>query len=144
MPLPSASPSQLAAARDLVIASGLSRTFQAIIPQIMQQINMTLTRTRPELLTPLKESLDRLQPDLEKLADPMIDNAARVYTALLTEQECKDATAFFRSAVGKKYVDAQPSLIINMAQGGEEWSRQTAAVILDRVRADMKKKGYDM
>ena len=37
------SPSQLAAARTLVIASGLSRSFTIIIPQFMDQIAQSLT-----------------------------------------------------------------------------------------------------
>ncbi|MGH6937301.1 MAG: hypothetical protein ACRED2_14240, partial [Methylocella sp.] len=42
--------SHLAAARALVIASGMSRSFSIIIPQFMDQIGSSLTQTRPELL----------------------------------------------------------------------------------------------
>src|SRR6202045_1007225 len=50
-PAPAApSPSHLAAARALVIACGMSRSFSIIIPQFMDQIGSSLTQTRPELI----------------------------------------------------------------------------------------------
>ena len=57
------SPSHLAAARALVVACGMSRSFSIIIPQFMDQIGSSLTQTRPELIHDLNAVLTGLKPD---------------------------------------------------------------------------------
>src|ERR1700724_1484614 len=64
-----ASPSHLAAARALVIACGMSRSFSIIIPQFMDQIGSSLTQTRPELLHDLNTVLTGLKPKFDRQAD---------------------------------------------------------------------------
>ena len=143
VPVPNVPPTHLAAARDLVTSSGLSRSFGAIIPGLMNQINVNVTRTRPELVADMKTTLDALQPEFQGYSSEMVDVAARVITALMTEQQCKDAAAFFHTPAGVAYVDAQPSVFANMTPILEQWSQQLSVRMLDRVRVEMKKKGKD-
>ena len=144
VPLPQATPAHLAAARDLVISSGLRRTFVSVIPDLMRQMNGTVTRTRPELMAPMKTTLDALEKEFLGYADELVDPAARVYTALLSEQECKDAAAFFKSPTGTKYIDSQPSIFANLTPMMEAWSKQLSVKIYERTREEMKKKGHDI
>ena len=141
---PAASAAHLAAARDLVVASGLSRAFGGVIPDLMVKINMNFGQTRPELTTALKATLDELQPEFNRYADDLLDFSARVYAALLTEQECKDALAFFKSPVGVKYVESQPAVFANLGPAMSDWSKIVSVRMLDRVRAEMKKKGHEL
>jgi hypothetical protein len=144
LPIPQATPTHLACAKDLVLKSGMGRTFLSIIPDMMRQVNQTVTLTRPELIPDMKTVLDSLQPEFMKYADDMTESAARVYTALLNEAECKDALAFFASAVGEKYVNAQPTMYANIAPALENWNKVVSARMLNRVREEMKKKGHDI
>ena len=141
---PAASASHLAAARDLVVASGLSRAYGGVIPELMVKINMNFSQTRPELATDLKATLDQLQPEFTRYSDSLLDFGARVYTTLLNEQECKDALAFFNSPIGKKYVDSQPAVFANMGPAMNDWSKAVSVQMLERVRAEMKKKGHEL
>jgi hypothetical protein len=144
LPIPQATPSHLACAKDLVNKSGMGRTFVSIVPDMMRQVNSTVTRTRPELMNDMKVVLDSLQPEFLKYADEMLETAARIYTALLSEAECKDAVTFFGSPVGAKYVDAQPTMYANIAPALENWNKVNSVRMYDRVRAEMKKKGHDI
>src|SRR4051812_5334555 len=56
----------MAAARDLVKASGMGRSFAPMVPQLMDQIVPMLTRTRPELKANLTEVLKGLVPEFTK------------------------------------------------------------------------------
>src|ERR1022692_3541935 len=56
-------PSQFAAARDVVIASGLSRSFRGTVSDLTQQLETTVTRTRPDLTADLKVVLQQLAPE---------------------------------------------------------------------------------
>ena len=144
VPLPNATPAHVAAARDLVIASGLSRAFMPLIGELNSQINMTVTQTRPDLIPDMKATLDALQPEFMQYGDEMIGVAARVYTALLSEQECRDAAAFFNSPLGKKYVEAQPSIFVSITPALDQWRKSMSVRRYERVSAEMKKKGHEL
>src|SRR5207245_1402292 len=109
-PVPPPAPTHLACARELVMSTGLARSFLALIPEMMRQINATVTQTRPELIPDMKATLDKLQPEFNQYIGGMVEFAANVYTQLVTEPDCKTAVAFFTSASGKKYVEVQPSV----------------------------------
>ena len=144
IPIPQATPAHFACAKDLVVRSGLSGTFVSIVPEMMTQVNNTVTRTRPELANDLRAVLIALQPELFGYADEIVDSAARVYTALLKEDECKEIVAFFNSKMGMKYVEVQPSIYANMTPAIDNWQRNLSVKIFDRVRAEMKKKGHEL
>lgn len=132
----------LEVARDVVRASGISRSFSAVIPQYSDQITQTLTRTRPEAAKDLAVVIAALKPEFEKEGEGMVDIAARIYAAKLTEAELKEAAAFFNSAAGKKYVNDQPAILDELVTGMQAWTGKFSTTMLERVRAEMKKKGH--
>lgn len=144
IPIPQATPAHLAAARDIVIRSGMSRNFDAAIPNLTRQLNANVTRTRPELVKDMKETIDKLQPEFAKLTEDMIMNATRVYTALLNEQECKDVANFFKSPLGTKFINMQPLIFDNLSDVMEPWNRHVAQVMFEMARDEMKKKGHQI
>ena len=90
-PAPDANPSpeHIAKARRLILATGISRSFQIIIPEFMDQIGNTLTQARPDLVHDMIVVLDQLKPEFEKQSDEMIDLSARIYATLLTEKDSR-------------------------------------------------------
>ena len=141
---PAPAPSHLEAARQLVAASGLSRAFLGIVPDMAGKLNANLSQTRPEIARDLKATLDAMQPEFALYNNDIINFAGVVYTTLMTEQECKDALAFFNSPIGKKFVDVQPGIFMNLGPAMGEWSKSVSVRMMDRVRAEMKKKGHDL
>ena len=152
MPPPGAAPaappapaaSHLAVARQLVVASGLSKAFLGVVPDMAGKLNANLSQTRPEIARDLKATLDALQPEFAAYNDDIVNFAGIVYTTLMNEQECKDALAFFTSPIGKKFVDVQPGVFANMGPAMGEWSKSVSVRMMDRVRTEMKKKGHDL
>jgi hypothetical protein len=143
-PAASPSPAQVALARDLVLSTGMSRSFNAIIPQYADQINVTITRTRPELTKDLKDVLLALRPEFEAQTNEMVDAAARIYAARMTEPELKDSLNYFHSASGKKYVQMQPFVLDELLVAMQAWSQKVSTNMMQRVREEMKKKGFDL
>ncbi len=143
-PAPNPAPSHLAVARQLVVASGLSRAFLGVVPDMASKLNANLAQTRPEIARDLKATLDALQPEFAAYNEDIVTFAGVVYTTLMSEQECKDALAFFNSPIGKKYVDVQPGVFANMGPAMGEWSKSVSVRMMDRVRVEMKKKGHDL
>lgn len=141
---PAPSAAHVQAARELVVASGLQRSFANVIPEIMLQLYRNFSVTRPELAKDLKVTLDVQQKEFLGWGQEIIDVAASVYVAVMNEQECKDALNFFNSPIGKKYVEVQPTIFVNVAPVVEQWSNAISARMMERVRTEMKKKGHDM
>ncbi|MGH6851720.1 MAG: DUF2059 domain-containing protein [Methylocella sp.] len=138
------SPSHLAAARALVVACGMSRSFSIIIPQFMDQIGSSLTQTRPELRHDLNDVLTGLKPEFDKQVDEMIDIAAQIYVKQLSEQNLKAAVAFFESPAGKKYVETQPAFLSEVVTAMQGWQGKISTDMMTRVREEMKKKGHEI
>lgn len=140
---PEPSAAQLASARDLVVASGMARSFRPMVGQLSEQIVPMLTRTRPELKQNLTLVMQQLGPEFDKKGDGMTDIAAKIYARSMTEQELKDAAAFFNSPVGKKYVVVQPGMLDQLVVAMQSWTQELSTFMMTRVHEEMKKKGQD-
>lgn len=137
-------PQQLALARSVVVDSGIASSFQTIIPQYLDQIGLTFSRTRPELVADLNVVAATVKVEFDKEADEMIDTAARLYAQRLTQKELEDVSAFFRSPSGRKYVGSQPILMNDMFVAMQAWSQKISVDMMTRVREEMRKKGHDL
>lgn len=137
-------PAHLAAARALVIGSGMSRSFGVVIPQFVDQIGSSLSQTRPEIVQDLKEVLTNLRPEFEKQADEMTDIAAQIFAKRLSEADLNAAVAFFNSQAGKNYVAAQPAILTDIVTAMQGWQGKISTDMMTRVREEMKKKGHEI
>ena len=141
---PTPSAAHVAKARRLILATGISRSFQIIVPEFMDQIGTTLTQSRPELIPDTDVVLEKLRPEFEKQSDEMIDLSARIYATLLSEKDIDAILAFFDSSAGKKYVGAQPLFLNQLVSGMQAWQQKISINMMTRVREEMKKKGHDL
>lgn len=137
------SPSHLAAARELVSATGASSSIDNIFPGLMDEIRRQ-SLTRPEIAKDLDEVLKALGPDLEVQKQQAVTLAARSYAKWLTEPEIRDALTFFKSASGVKYVKVQPDLTDDIIQSITSWSQLASEYVMARTRAEMQKRGHQM
>lgn len=137
-------PQQISLGRDVVLYSGIARSFETIVPQYFEQIGSNLTRTRPELIKDLNLVMTQLKPEFDKRVEEMIDNAAKLYATRLTEQQLKDTAAFFKSPSGIAYVQAQPALMGDLFPAMQAWQKQLSEDMVTRIRAEMKKKGHEI
>ena len=137
-------PGQVAAARELVVVSGISRSFDVLIPQFMDQLGTSLTQTRPDLIRDLNTVMTNLKPEFDKQTDEMVNLAGDVYVRLMSEQELKAAVAFFKSDAGRKYVDSQPAFMAGAVGVMQAWQTRIASHMVERVREEMRKKGHEI
>jgi hypothetical protein len=141
---PAPTPAQLALAREVVLNSGIASSFQVVIPQYLDQIGLTFSRTRPELITDLNSVLANIKVDFDKKVEEMIDTAARLYAERLSQKELEDTANFFKSPSGRKYVGSQPILMNDMFVALQAWSQKISVEMMTRVREEMRKKGHEL
>lgn len=140
---PAISAAHLALAREVMLSSGIARSFDSIIPSFADQIRKQAV-TRPEIAQDLDAVLTQLQPEMELQKQRMVDIAARTYAGKFSEAELKDIATFFRSASGKRYVEAQPALLDEMVREMQDWTQDVSEYVMVRVRAEMGKRGQQM
>ncbi|WP_375465107.1 DUF2059 domain-containing protein [uncultured Methylobacterium sp.] len=144
-PAPALGPSasHVALAREVMLSSGIARSFDSIIPAFADQIKQQ-TVTRPDLNQDLDAVLVSLGPEMELQKQRIIDVAARIYAAKLSEPELQEIATFFRSPAGKHYVESQPQILDEMVQATQTWTQEVADYVMVRVRAEMGKRGHQM
>jgi uncharacterized protein len=136
--------SHLAAAREVVVGSGLSRGFDGMAGQIADQLRATISRQRPELIRDMEESLKPIIVELSKQTDPMLVVASRLFAARMTEPELKEVGAFFKTAAGQKYVNAQGPMLNELFAEMQVFSQTMGNIMMDRLREEMRKKGHQL
>lgn len=135
---------QLTLAAEVVKLSGMSRSMDLIVPQMVQRARQLFVQTRPELAAEIDKSIANLQPEFDKLTGEAQVIAANSFGSKLTEAELKDLRTFFTSPTGKKFVEAQPAIIDDMFRNLETFSQRLSQVVVDRLREDMKKRGHTL
>jgi hypothetical protein len=142
-PMPEAAPSHISACRELAISSGIVRSFDAIIEPTLAQLKQ-MNVTRPEVRSDLDKVVELLRPEMELQKQQMITLTARVYTKYMSEAECNQIAGFFKSPVGRKYVDTQPAVLDDIVAEMATWSQNLSEYVIIRARAEMLKLGHQL
>ena len=141
VPVPEIRPEKLAAARAVVVSSGMSRSFEPMAAQLEEQIPIVVTRTRPDLAPDLTVVLAQLKPEFDKKGEEMVDIAARIYARDMSEDDLKATAAFFDSPAGKDYVRAQPVMLDELVVSMQSWTQEMSSYMMKRVQTEMEKRG---
>jgi uncharacterized protein len=137
-------PGALAAAKDLVALKGGAAMFNPLIPGVIESAKNSLVPTNPQLSAPLNEVATQLIKEYEPKRAELLDLVAKIYAQHFTEPELKEITAFYRTPVGKKMLSQEPIAIDESLKAAQDWANQFSDVVLERIRAEMKKKGYSL
>lgn len=137
-------PDHIAAARQVVLTSGIANTFSLFYPQLADQAVNTLTRTRPEIRNDLIAVLKQLEPEFSDRKEEVIKATSNAFAGSMSAKDLKETAAFFASDAGKAYVAMQPKVINEMVLAIDAWNRQLSTDLMVRVREEMKKKGIQL
>lgn len=138
------SPSAIATAKELLAAKGATTMFDPIIPGIVESTKNMILPSNPALFKDINEVSAKLRTELIPRRSEIIDEIARFYAQRFTEAEMKEVIAFYKSPVGKKFVNEEPAVIDQGLQRAEAWSKKMSDEVMSRFRAEMKKKGHDL
>jgi uncharacterized protein len=137
------SPAALAAADTILNTIGLKQSIAIVVPGMMQELETNVTRTRPEIKDSLRATLKTIQPEFDQTAKQTYIQAEGLLAAQMSEQDITQVAAFFESPAGKKYIQATPVFLQNLGDVTGAWREKLSTDILERARAEMKKKGVD-
>ena len=141
---PNPPPEQLAAAVEFLQASGLTRGFDDMIPQFLQQANSAYSSQRPELSGMINQVTLSLVPEFVKQRGDLDQNLAKLYTAKFSEDELKQLTAFYRSPVGQKFSTLQQDIVRDSFPVVQTWTRTLQENIAKRIKEEVEKRGQKL
>lgn len=131
-------------ARSLVVANGEAAAFNGVLQNILDGAALGFLQTNPDLAPQLRDTAIALRPEFEKKQSEIVDMIAAAYASNFTEDELKQALAFYKTPVGQKLVTDRPAIVQQTVQSIQQWGAQVNAEAMDRIRAEMKKKGHDL
>jgi uncharacterized protein len=134
----------LATAKELITTKGAVAIFDPLVPGVIEQAKSTLLRTNPMLSKDLNEVAAKLRADYAPRSGEIVNDMAKLYATRFTEQELKDALAFYKSPLGRKLLVEEPKVLDEGMQNAQTWANKLSEEVLGKIRVEMKKRGHEI
>jgi uncharacterized protein len=139
-----ATPAAIAAAKELVDLKGAAQMFDPVIVGVVEQTKGALLQTNPQLSKDLTDVGNQLRTEFAPRRNEIIDAAAKAYAARFSEPELKEIVAFYKTTAGKKMLQQEPLVLDDTFGFIQQWQGRISEEVMNRFRAEMKKKGHNL
>jgi len=135
-------PAALESARALIEESGISRTLDALLTPMAQQISQLLRATNPEHATAITQLVDELLlPELRQRMPELLQLTTILYAQHFTAAELDEVRAFYRTPTGQKFLGKQTVLALEGQRLGQAWGQRAALEALESLRPALEQRG---
>ena len=134
----------LAAARELVELKGAAQMFDPVVTGVVEQTKGALLQTNPQLSKDLNDVGNQLRGEFAPRRAEIIEAAAKAYAGRFSEAELKDVVGFYKTAAGKKMLQQEPLVLDETFGFIQQWQGRFSEEVMNRFRAEMKKKGHNL
>ena len=134
----------LANARELTELKGVKNLVEPVVVGVVQQTTGTILQTNPGLSKDLDEVSAQLRTEYQPRIAEMTNEIVKLYAQRFTEQELKEAIAFYKSPTGKKILTEEPKILDESYARIQQWANRLQDEVMVRVRAEMKKRGHNL
>ena len=134
----------IAAAKELVALKGGATMFDPLVPGVIESAKNSLVPTNPQLQQQLNEVAAQLRREFDPKRAEILNEVAKVYAQRFTEPELKEIVAFYKTPIGKKMIIEEPIALDQSLKVAQAWATRFSDEVLERFRAEMKKKGYNL
>ena len=138
------SASAMANATELVTLKGVKSMYEPMVAGMVEKAKGMFLQTNPMLGKDLNEVAAKLRGDLNPRTVEVVAETARLYAVRFTEQELKDALAFYKSPLGHKLLVQEPLIADESMRSAASWAEKLSAEVIDKMRAEMKKRGHEI
>jgi hypothetical protein len=134
----------LASARELTELKGVQNLVNPVVVGVIEQTKGGILQTNPGLSKDLDEVSAQLRNEFQQRTGEITNEITRLYAQRFTEQELKEAIAFYKSPTGKKIMAEEPKILDETYARVQQWANQLQSEVAVRVRAEMKKRGHNL
>jgi len=142
---PAAQPSAavVTLAKELVDLKGATTMFDPVVNGVIRTHKDFLLRANPNMLKELNEIEAKLVEEYAPRRVELHREIAVAYAQHFTEQELKDAIAFYKSPLGKKLLAEEPKVLDTSMRRADAWAQRFAAEVQTRLRSELQKRGLN-
>jgi hypothetical protein len=134
----------LSTAKELLAVKGSMSIYDPLVNGIVEKAKLIFLRTNPMLGKELNEVAAKLRAEYGPRIAEVVNETARLYTLRFSEQELKDALAFYKSPVGRKLVAEEPVIAEQSMKWTAAWADKLSEVVVGKMRGEMKKRGHEI
>jgi hypothetical protein len=138
---PALDPDRIAAARELMTATGAAKQFDAVMPMIMQQFEPLFLKMAPGHEKDVKEIMAGLLDRFSQRKSELFEKITELYCEKMTAEDMRELAKFFGTGAGARFVQVQPSLIQGSMAIGRKWGEVIGSEIDKEMREELKKRG---
>ncbi|HML14784.1 MAG TPA: DUF2059 domain-containing protein [Xanthobacteraceae bacterium] len=138
------SPAALASARELMELKGIQNLVAPVVVGVIEQTKGGILQTNPGLSKDLDEVSVQLRGEYQQRTAEMTNEVVKLYAQRFSEQELKEAVAFYKSPTGKKLLVEEPKILDETYARLQQWATRLQDEVMIRVRAEMKKRGHNL
>jgi hypothetical protein len=134
----------IATAKELITVKGTTALYDPILIGVVEKAKGVFLQTNPMLQKDLNEVAAKLRTELAPRSAEVVNETARLYASRFTEQELKDAIAFYKSPLGRKLLAEEPALADQSMRSAATWADKLSEEVMNKMRAEMRRRGHDM
>jgi uncharacterized protein len=138
------SASAIATAKEVITAKGGAAIYDPIVPGVIEQAKSVFLQANPTLGKDLNEVTLKLRTEYAPRSAELMNEVAKLYATRFTEQELKDALAFYKSPLGRKLLAEEPNLLDQSMKNAQTWADKFSEEVIAKMRAEMKKRGHEI
>jgi uncharacterized protein len=138
------SPAALSLAKQILEIKHVEDVFKPLIRGVVIKTRDVFMQTNFMWGKDLNEIAANLEKEYSVRTKELLDRAARIYATHFSEPELKQLLSFYQSPLGQKVIDEEPkALDESMAMAGN-WADDFSQDVINKMRAEMKKRGHDL
>jgi hypothetical protein len=138
------SPAALAAARELMEIKGVKNLVDPVVVGVVEQTKGSILQTNPALGKDLDEVSAQLRTEYAPRTAELTNEIVRLYAQRFTEQELKEAVAFYKTPLGRKILAEEPRILDDSYGRIQVWANKLSEEAMGRMRSEMKKRGHNL
>ena len=131
-----------AAAKELVEAMRGADQLKMLMPMLLQQLKPAIVQGRPEV----ERDYDAIVPQMLAVVDARVGEFAgaigAIYATHFTADELRQLTAFYRGAVGQKFLQVMPKIMQDSMTVGQKLGESMALDARNRMIEELRKRGH--
>lgn len=143
-PAASPSPAAILLAKQIIELKGVNKLLGPLVRGVIEKVKDQFMQTNFMWAKDLNEVAAQLEKEYAPRESELVDESARIYASHFTEPELKQILAFYQSPLGRKMVAEEPKALDESVANAGDWGDKLSEEIIDRMRAEMKKRGHDI
>jgi hypothetical protein len=143
---PAAKPStsSLLLAKQIVELKGVKQMMDPVVVGVVEKVKGVIMQQNFMWQKDINEVAVQMHKEFDNRSGELVDGAARAYASHFTEAELKQILTFYQSPVGQKMIVEEPKAIDDSMRDTAQWADDLSVDIMNRMRAEMKKRGHDI